>query len=343
MPSFVFNGPQVLLLFLFMHLLPPGFYSVLAAESEPAVMFRFPDLTTSQNLLGQEDTYTSTASAFDRKVRMGAATDPGIAKYLEFVSGQAVPWNPRLRESVEKSIDALQAPLGALAIRLQSPVNLLHTTGREESGAAYTRGNEIIFPTRELGSRNKPPTKLLAHELFHVISRQHPDLRDQLYQLIGFEKANPIKLPANLSHLRITNPDAPVIQHVMQLQLTAQESVHIAPMLIAKSDYKVNGPSSLFAYLSFKLMQVKQTPSGWIAELNENEPIYHSPQTADFNRQIGRNTGYIIHPEEILADNFALIMTNGKIIDSWLTDKMKTVIRTYFATHGATRETIRNP
>ncbi len=338
----VFSAPRLLFICLLVQPLTSESHCVLAAESGPAVEFCFPDVSTAQKLLGQEDTYTATASAFDRKVRMGAATDPGIRKYLEFVSAQVVPWNPKSRDAVEKAVDAIQTPLSSLAIRLQSPVNLIHTTGREESGAAYTRGNEIIFPTRELGSRNKPPTKLLAHELFHVISRQHPDLRDQLYQLIGFEKANPIKLPAKLSHLRITNPDAPVIQHVMQLKLTPEESVHIAPMLIAKSDYKINGPSSLFAYLSFKLMQVKQTPAGWIAELDDNQPIYHSPQTADFQRQIGSNTGYIIHPEEILADNFALIMTDGKIVDSWLTDKMKTVIRSYFATEGTDRKVNRN-
>ena len=229
----VFSAPRLLFICLLVQPLTSEFHCVLAAESGPAVECCFPDVSTAQKLLGQEDTYTATASAFDRKVRMGAATDPGIRKYLEFVSAQVVPWNPKSRDAVEKAVDAIQTPLSSLAIRLQSPVNLLHTTGREESGAAYTRGNEIIFPTRELGSRNKPPTKLLAHELFHVISRQHPDLRDQLYQLIGFEKANPIKLPANLSHLRITNPDAPVIQHVMQLKLTPEESVHIAPMLIA--------------------------------------------------------------------------------------------------------------
>jgi hypothetical protein len=27
-----------------------------------------------------------------------------------------------------------------------------------------------------------------------------------------------------------------------------------------------------------------------------------------FHEQIGRNTGYIIHPEEVLADNFVLLV-----------------------------------
>lgn len=301
-----------------------------AAEPERSIQFNFPDQNLAQELLAQEDLYTATASAFDRKVRMGTDTDPGTSRYLKFVTAQALPWQPKQRTTVQKSILALQLPLKSLAIRLKSPVNLIHTTGKEESGAAYTRGNEIIFPSQELKSEKRPPTKLLAHELFHVISRQHPILRDELYQLIGFEKANPIRLPTNISHLRITNPDAPVIEHVMQLKLSPTQTVHVAPMLIANSDFKTDGPSSLFAYLSFQLMQVQKTPGGWVPELDNGSPIYHSPNTADFQRQIGRNTGYIIHPEEILADNFSLVLTNGKIVDQWLTDRMTIVIKKYF-------------
>ena len=123
----------------------------------------------------------------------------------------------------------------------------------------------------------------------------------------------------------------------MMLKLSPTNSVHVAPILIAKSDFKVDGPPSLFAYLSFKLMQVQETPDGWVAELDNGVPVYHSPQSSDFQRQIGRNTGYIIHPEEILADNFSLIVTDGKIIDKWLTDKMKTVIKAYFNSLDATQ------
>lgn len=294
------------------------------------IIFSFPEQQVAKELLSRPDTYTTTASAFDRKVRMQVAQDPGTQNYLKFIAAQVLPWKESERKTIQAAIDNLRPQLNALSITLEDPVNLIHTTGKEESGAAYTRGNEIVFPKRELAGNPKSKTKLLAHELFHVISRQHPDLRDHLYQLIGFEKSNPIQLPASLSPLRITNPDAPVIEHVMQLRLDSGDSVHIAPMLIAKSDYDEDGASSLFAYLTFKLMQVHQTPDGWVAEQKEGEPVFHSPKTLDFHRQIGKNTGYIIHPEEILADNFALIMTNGKVTDTWLTEKMKSAIKTHF-------------
>lgn len=316
--------------------LQPAFFPLsccaATADDSPGITFLFPEQDVAKQLLRKTDAYTDTASEFDRKVRMGVAKDPGITKYLEFVAAQVKPWTAEDRSNIKRAIAKLQSPLKSLSIKLESPVNLIHTTGREESGAAYTRGNEIIFPKGELKTNTKAQTRLMAHELFHVISRQHPILRDRLYALIGFDKANPIQLPEKISPLRITNPDAPVIEHVMEITLSPGRSVHIAPMLVANSDYNENGPANLFAYLSFKLMQVKQSSDGWIADQEDGAAIFHSPSTADFQRQIGKNTSYIIHPEEILADNFALIMTNGKVTDSWLTEKIKTVMKAYFET-----------
>lgn len=323
--------PHIVSCLLLVAILPLSSFAT-PAEDTPGITFLFPEEKAAQRLLSKTDAYTDTASAFDRKVRMGVPTDPGDTEYLRFIAAQVKPWSPQHQKSMRDVIAKLQEPLRRLAINLENPVNLIHTTGKEESGAAYTRGNEIVFPETEMNANKTVSARLMAHELFHVISRQHPILRDQLYKLIGFSKANPIHLPQKIRHLRITNPDAPVIEHVMKIRLSPEQTIHIAPMLVAKADYNANGPASLFAYLSFKLMQVKRTPQGWIAQQEDGEAIFHSPNTADFRRQIGNNTSYIIHPEEILADNFALIMTNGRVVDSWLTDQMKTVIKAYFET-----------
>ena len=100
---------------------------------------------------------------------MRTATDPGEQQYLEFIQAQVIPWEKETRLSLQQAIKNLEPKLAAHGIQLKSPVNLIHTTGKEESGAAYTRGNEIIF-TKRIFDPLKPPTKLLAHELFHVIS-----------------------------------------------------------------------------------------------------------------------------------------------------------------------------
>ena len=45
---------------------------------------------------------------------------------------------------------------------------------------------------------------------------------------------------------------------------------------------------------------------------NGQTVIYSIDQAEDFYQKIGKNTEYIINPEEILADNFAYLVTQKK-------------------------------
>jgi len=46
------------------------------------------------------------------------------------------------------------------------------------------------------------------------------------------------------------------------------------------------------------------------ATLKNGKPVFFKPDEVEgFFEQIGRNTGYIIHPEETLANNFVHLMT----------------------------------
>ena len=45
---------------------------------------------------------------------------------------------------------------------------------------------------------------------------------------------------------------------------------------------------------------------------NGKTVIYSIDQTEDFYDKIGKNTKYIINPEEILADNFAYMLMQKK-------------------------------
>lgn len=46
-------------------------------------------------------------------------------------------------------------------------------------------------------------------------------------------------------------------------------------------------------------------------EYNGDKPVIYSPkEVTRFFEQVGKNTKYIIHPEEILAENFAFAVLN---------------------------------
>ena len=167
--------------------------------------------------------------------------------------------------------------------------------------------------------------RLLAHELFHVISTQNPELRRDLYAIIGFTMVKPIALPAALRDRVITNPDAPQLDAVIALKLADGEQISAVPILVAKVDkFDPAAGKSLFELMQFKLLVVAKHDDQWQAVEQDGQPRLLEPRGLRvLCEQIGKNTGYIIHPDEILADNFAhLVMQSDKLPTPAIVDKM---------------------
>ena len=64
-------------------------------------------------------------------------------------------------------------------------------------------------------------------------------------------------------------------------------------------------------------MERTSDPDGLKTVYENSMPKLIGPQeSSGFLEQVGRNTQYIIHPEEILADNFALLILKEQNIPS---------------------------
>ena len=276
-------------------------------------------------VLATADRFTDAMSSFDRKVRMRTSEDRGAQAFLEFAGDAVRAWPDGNREAVTAAIRKIEPSLKQVQSPTTAEVLLIHTSGKEESGAAYTRGTAIVLPAGEVGTTKAPRGKLIAHELFHVLSRNDPDLRDQLYQRIGFRRSGSISLPAELAPLKMTNPDAPEINQVIYLRLDRDRSITVAPVLYAKRPFDRRSSLSMFGYIEFRLMEVMPiVGKRYVAKIVDGKPVMHEPNIPDFHRQIGRNTSYIVHPEEILADNFALLVTERPgVTDKWLIESIR--------------------
>jgi hypothetical protein len=299
-------------------------------QTEPDVIraggieFTFASPNQGRQLLRQRDRFIDQMSPFDRQVRMRTSDDQGIDAFLEFAAGEVLAWPPQKRKLVRAAIESLDGPLRKFKLPDIDPVVLVHTSGREESRAAYTRGPAIVLPPNMIASGDAKNRKLLAHELFHVISRANPELRDRLYSILGFRRTGKISLPDNAPQFRLTNPDAPVVEHVIRVKLSEEESVFVAPMVYSDSPLDPTQPRSLFAFLNFQLMEVIPiVGKRFIPVSNQGQPVFHDPSLPDFQRQIGGNTKYILHPEEIMAVNFSLLVTGAKVKDPWVIDRMR--------------------
>jgi len=264
-------------------------------------------------VLGAEDDFTRRMSPFDRQARLRAAAPVGDEEYRAFAARAVLPWTAAERARIGEAIEGLAARFEALAAPFPERVLLVKTSGDEESGAAYTRGTAVMLPQSVLRSPPESLRRLLCHELFHVLSRYRADLRERLYASIGFEACGELELPPGLESRRITNPDAPAFAHAIRVDVDGRER-RMVPVLYSRSlRYDAARRPPFLATLEFRLIAIDTVgdpPRPTAALDDQGREILRKPeQVQGFFERTGRNTGYLIHPEEILADNFTLLVT----------------------------------
>jgi len=282
-------------------------------------MVTFTPAEEGRKILTTRDDFIRALSPFDRAARVKTEKDVSEKEFLEFVGRNVLDWTEAEKASLVSALDRLRAPLDRLALPWPKAIYAVKTTGKEEGGAAYTRDHALILPQNVLTPNRPLDPRLIAHELFHILSRSNPRLRDRLYQTIGFVKCADIEFPETLKSRKITNPDAPANDHCIRVQVGGTD-VWAIPILFSRTDkYDVTRGGEFFRYMQFQLLLVdRQGDSPSVAPLYEgSQPrLVEADQVTGFFEQIGKNTEYIIHPEEILADNFASLVMEDRNLPS---------------------------
>lgn len=288
------------------------------AQYKPAtaIQLQFATKAEAAALLSKDDEFVQRLSPFDRSARL--KTDESVEKqaYLKFASEQTLDWMDGEKEVITAAWQRVIAGLTGAAIKFPAQVSMIKTTGLEEGDAAYTRGTAIIFPKSKSSGRNLDA--LVAHELFHVLSRNDHAMRERLYKIIGFHKCGELELPDDLQLRRITNPDAPINDHCIEVKV-AGKPLWVVPVLFSRVDkYDKQRGGEFFNYMQFELMaiaspDVSDSRGATQPLRQEGKPVLVDARKAEgFMEKIGKNTGYIIHPDEILADNFSMLITKQK-------------------------------
>lgn len=271
---------------------------------------RFASVAEGAEILGRKDDFIQRLSPFDRAARM--KTDRSISEdeFLKFVQGNVLTWSESEKAKIEEAIANIRPALDALQLSLPKIVTFVKTTGAEEGRAFYTRDTAIIMPEKETDEADAAQLKkTIAHELFHILTRGNPALREKLYQSIGFTKCDELEFPPDLKSRKITNPDAPQNDHAIRVRIRGND-VRAVPILFSNAaKYDVNRGGEFFNYLQLRFLAVPTKST--------TQPILAGPEeVSGFFEQIGRNTNYVIHPEEILADNFALLILDEHNVPS---------------------------
>lgn len=183
-------------------------------------------------------------------------------------------------------------------------------------GAYYTRENCIIIPKDVLKLKNaKGFLETMFHEISHIYTRYHPEKRKALYKLIGFRhlgNRSNLLIKDALNDRILLNPDGINFAYYIDLKERDGRSYSAVPIITSTETEFKNNKSDFFQYLNFSLYKIDIGHSARVLSDKDGNSTVSMGNVPDFFEQITDNTDYIIHPDEIIADNFMYIMMRGK-------------------------------
>ncbi len=241
-------------------------------------------------VLGRSDAFTQAMGAYERSLRSGTTGPVSEAEFLADAASGVVPWEEEARAVWTAAAQELAEALEGLSLDLPAEILVIRTQPDYDVGAPHTRGPAVILPQPS----STFAFSLLAHELFHVASRHDPSLRDRLFPLFGYRVTDPVPIPDAIATQRLTNPDAHEFRHSITVT-TPDGEADVVTMLSTKLPLEeaIKVEDILSSALQLNLV----TADGTI----------YAPEDTNFFQVAAINTGYIIHPEEVVADNFAML------------------------------------
>lgn len=291
--------------------------------------FIFLDKKDGARILAREDEFTRSLSDFDRSARLKTSEKVSSKEYLDFVSRQSLDWTDNETKRFRGIIAKIKESLVEYDIRIPETMYLIKTTGDEEGNAAYCRGlDTIVLPGKRMEEKSDEDVQtLLTHELFHIYSKNNLDKREQLYKIVGFYKTQPLVLPAELEPLNITNPDSVVRNYYFATEISNRQ-IKVMPVLMATAPYDEAKGGRFFDYMQLVFFEVEtKGNSSVLVKKNGQYVSYTMQQIPDFADKIGKNTKYIIHAEEIMAENFKLMAVKQDVPNPEIIEQMQSILK----------------
>ncbi len=312
---------------------PAALAITVAALPTPATAAEFEFASIAQGreiLLGEDEWYAGLGTA-EIAIRLGSETPDKTAEDLKaYYNDKILAWSEEEILNLRKVVDSQRSRLEAYSNLLPEIVWLVKVSDHVEGALPHTRKNAIFFSASE----SNAGAHLFLHELFHILSREqateHESRRDALYRIVGFEPCDLEETPW-METRRLSNPDVPSDGYYLNLE--SSPSGAVIPWLHATYDALAPEVKGGFGgHIGFGLVPVV-VKDGTCKPLQSDKgiPVILQPhQAPGFLDAIGHNTGYIIHPEEVLADNFVYLilgyddLPNPEIVESlrgWLDGK----------------------
>ena len=280
------------------------------------ITYSFADREEAKAILLARDDFLKAQKPWEWSLKMeGETPSPAAGKkpevfsledYLGFLSGSLLEWQKEEKVRIEQALEGINSRCLSQGISLSERIQLVKTSGREEWGSAYTRGRGVILPEGKLAGYKTAESlgALLAHEIFHVVTRFNKTLRKALFGLIGFSctPGGEVQIPVNLPVRVMTNPDSPLRDYWITLEYLGQE-VDLVPLQMLKADLEtVDNSRDILSSLSGLFLVLNR-------DVKPSLPLLLEPrEVTGWAEKTGDTSGIAVEPEELLAEYFVDIV-----------------------------------
>ena len=281
-----------------------------AALAQKKISYRFATKAEAQMLITDIDNFTNKLNSLDINLRLGKE-DGRKSELLRLAMNETLNWSDEDKKKITTAFKSLQAKIDKQKLKIKYPheIILVKTSMKEEMNVtAYTRKNWIALGEDFINKATKDNLEyLLAHEIFHLLTRNDKNFKKSVYSVIGFEVTDrELFFPIDIVERKISNPD--IEQYDSYAEFTIDGTKQKCSMIIYSDKAYTTG--GLGDYLNVGLIPLDDN----LIPLRTDGKtiIYGIDKAEDFYDKVGRNTKYTINPEEILADNFAYLLIQKK-------------------------------
>lgn len=288
------------------------------SEGKPALIGFVDSLSASTAIITSDiDGYFAQLSIIDMAIQMKKQVvlqdkSKVLSQYKSFLATEVSNWTEAEKVLMLEVFARAKEICDKVSPRIfPGDIKLIKVkTNHYGNDVYYTRGKHILIPENIFNSfEMEKQLPVMLHEIFHVFSRYNEPIRNDLYAMIGFKKSDKkIVLSDALKKILLTNPDGVSMDYVIKLD-DQKDTISAIPVITSKfNEYKDSNPF-FFGYLNFDLYGLSDKGDYYYAESNTSgKTLVNLQKTPSFFTKIKDNTQYIIHPDEIMADNFMLAL-----------------------------------
>ena len=288
--------------------------------------YRFASAEEGAQLIVGNDEYLQGFNQCDLDYRM-QKTGATLEEWKTLAAGEVRDFTEEEQQGISACMDELEQIIAkrGLVLPASDEIVFVKTTMQEEGGAAaYTHGTQIYLHEQVIARQllatdeklHMSGIELLSHELFHCLTRSNPDFRAQMYQIIGFEvQDDDFAFGPDVAKRLLSNPDVEHHNSSALFTIGGQE-LRCTAVFYATKFFDTAGETFF------------DNSSTGLVPVDDLNTLYDCKEAENFWEVFGKNTDYVIDPEETMADNFSFAVTYGldgkeyptpKIIEAILT------------------------